>query len=539
VLLFDEFEKADSLFFDLLLQILGEARLTDAQGRLADFSNAAVILTSNLGAQDFQRGRAGLKDDRADRRAAARHFNDAVRAFVRPELYNRFDRVVPFQPLDQDVILAICKRELDQIRRRDGIGQRGVELETPDDAVAWLARAGYDVLYGARPLQRTMEKQLLAPLSTAINTFPPEHALIAEARVEEDRLNVRVRAKVDDAGRPVMAQASLSQEAALARRATDLRRNLQRLDRSAEMLEIVNELYRMEELLKTAAKRKARHMPAFDADRYREVKNAVEGLRDALERSIALEEDTLLQLYDMAKASPETAEGVSSLERGWRKLLLQIFALQFDQPHRVTLAVFGERHEFLFRLARAYLSLAREHRYQVSCCRYYVMRPDAEAGEKGGKPEHMLTRLERAGRKAEEEWRKKIGNRPLAREWLEDPGAVLAQGNVSAIGLGFEFSGHLSFIRFCTEAGLHVLVTRRKRHPCLVETSEERLLEYVPPEGMERKGWLPPQHTRRTYEPPLDILEDPLLGEASRSFRGSLHEAMERYLQQCAERLLT
>jgi len=539
VLLLDEFEKADPLFFDLLLQVLGEARLTDAQGRLADFSNAVIILTSNLGAQDFQRGRPGLTTGPSEAPAADRHFTDAVQAFVRPELYNRFDRVVPFQSLGQDVILDICKRELEQIRRRDGIGQRGVDLATPDDVIAWLARAGYDPLYGARPLQRTIEKQLLAPLSTAINAYPAEHALVAETAVRGEKLEVRVHAKVDAAGRPVLARASLSHEAALARRATDLRRKLQCLDRSGEFLEVVNEFYRLENFLKRVTKRgKGKHTP-FDTDRYHEFRTCVNQLRETVDNATALEESSLLQLYGMADADAGTANAVSALEHNWRGLLLQVYALQFDEPHRVTLSLFGEKSPFLFRIAREYLSLAREHRYQVSCYRYFATPTrDEKTGKEGDKPEHMLTRVEREDRETDAQWREKIAGRPLRRERLADPGAFLSRTNVSAHGFGFEFSGRMAFVRFCTEAGHHVLAVQRNRYPCLVETCQVPLKHYIPPEGIERMGGLPPAQTRRTYAPPLQIIDDPLLETFRETEAIRLQSAMERYLQQCAEQLL-
>src|SRR5262249_19244380 len=95
VLLFDEFEKAHDSFFDLLLQMLGEGRLTDAAGRLGDFSNAIVVMTSNLGAEAYGRGTFGLTKGSGYPDPQA-HFTDEVRAFLRPELFNRIDRIVPF-----------------------------------------------------------------------------------------------------------------------------------------------------------------------------------------------------------------------------------------------------------------------------------------------------------------------------------------------------------------------------------------------------------------------------------------------------------
>ena len=116
--------------------MLGEGRLTDGAGRVADFSNAVVIMTSNRGAESYQRGSAGCQDDRADPERAARHFEGEVRAFVRPEFFHRVDRIVPFAPLAESTVLEIARREIEQIARRDGIRFRGVALDCGDDVAA-------------------------------------------------------------------------------------------------------------------------------------------------------------------------------------------------------------------------------------------------------------------------------------------------------------------------------------------------------------------------------------------------------------------
>src|SRR5207237_3757969 len=124
----------------------------DAAGRVADFSNAVVIMTSNLGAESYQQGALGIvaPGETADR--AREHFLRAVQKFFRPELFNRIDRIVPFAPLDEATILRIAHRQLDLVRARDGVRYRGVALDLEPDVAAWLARRGFDVRYGARPV---------------------------------------------------------------------------------------------------------------------------------------------------------------------------------------------------------------------------------------------------------------------------------------------------------------------------------------------------------------------------------------------------
>ena len=142
VVLLDEFEKGHPALFDLLLQVLGEGRLTDGAGRLADFRNCVVIMTSNLGAATFQKGAVGFGAEGVDRQRSAEQFVKAVRDFVRPEFFNRIDRIVPFQPLDKATARSIVLRQLDLIRQRDGLKFRRVTLDLSEPVVdhgcAWV-----------------------------------------------------------------------------------------------------------------------------------------------------------------------------------------------------------------------------------------------------------------------------------------------------------------------------------------------------------------------------------------------------------------
>ncbi len=117
VVLLDEFEKADPTVFDMLLQLLGEGRLTDSLGRLADFRNAVVIMTSNLGVDSFRDSGFGFSEGTSDWRG---HFEREVQRFVRPELLGRIDRIVPFAPLRRDAVRQIAFRELNLLKERPG-----------------------------------------------------------------------------------------------------------------------------------------------------------------------------------------------------------------------------------------------------------------------------------------------------------------------------------------------------------------------------------------------------------------------------------
>ncbi len=167
VILLDEIEKAHPSVFDLLLQVTGEGRLTDARGRTAFFQNSIVIMTSNLGAT-HRRTRVGI-ESAPDLEG---HYLDEVRKWFRPEFVGRLDRVIPFRPLDRDEVRTIATLMLERIRGRRGLQDRGSALELTDAALTALAEGGFHEAYGARALRRHAEEALVAPIATAIAHAP-------------------------------------------------------------------------------------------------------------------------------------------------------------------------------------------------------------------------------------------------------------------------------------------------------------------------------------------------------------------------------
>jgi ATP-dependent Clp protease ATP-binding subunit ClpC len=172
VVLLDEIEKADPEVFDLLMGVFDEGRLTDRFGRTASFRSAVLIMTSNLGAGKFSSFGFGPPE-------AVRYDREAL-SFFRPEFFNRIDAVVTFAPLPEEVIRAITKKELEEIARREGLARSGIVLSWTDRLLAHLARAGFDHRYGARPLQRALERLVVAPLARFLLGHPGlTNALIA------------------------------------------------------------------------------------------------------------------------------------------------------------------------------------------------------------------------------------------------------------------------------------------------------------------------------------------------------------------------
>lgn len=163
VVLLDELEKAHRDVWSILLQVMEEGVLTDAQGRRTDFRNTVLVMTSNLGAQHFRaQGRLGfLPEEGGDRAAVERAVLAEARRTFAPEFLNRLDGTLVFHPLDGDSLAAITRQLLDQTGER--LSALGVSLQVEEDAVRLLARAGSDRDYGARPLRRAIAAQVEDP----------------------------------------------------------------------------------------------------------------------------------------------------------------------------------------------------------------------------------------------------------------------------------------------------------------------------------------------------------------------------------------
>ena len=170
VVLFDEIEKATDAAFDLLLGVIGEGRLTDAFGRLVDFRMAVIAMTTNLGAADPAPAGFSARPD------APPDPGGAIRAFFRPELIGRLDAVVPFRPLPPEALEQIVELELRKLRERPGLVARGLAIEVSAAARRRLALLGHDPKLGARPLRRTIEDLIVAPIAERMARDPAYRA---------------------------------------------------------------------------------------------------------------------------------------------------------------------------------------------------------------------------------------------------------------------------------------------------------------------------------------------------------------------------
>lgn len=169
VVLFDEIEKAHPEVWNALLQILDDGRLTDGQGRVVDFRNTVLIMTSNLGTEFVrQGGTLGFlqKTDNDEERQAHEKIEKSLKSTFRPEFLNRIDEIIMFSPLTTEQMLEIVDLQMKEVRSR--LEEHGLKVELTQEAREWLAGVGYDPSFGARPLKRALQKYVESPLSVSL-----------------------------------------------------------------------------------------------------------------------------------------------------------------------------------------------------------------------------------------------------------------------------------------------------------------------------------------------------------------------------------
>jgi ATP-dependent Clp protease ATP-binding subunit ClpB len=172
VILLDEVEKAHPDVFNILLQVLDDGRLTDGQGRTVNFKNTVIVMTSNLGSQVIQEKAGQVEYDEMKQDVM-----EVVNGHFRPEFINRIDEIVVFHPLDKVQIRAIASIQLNQLRQR--LAENDIQLDVSEAVLDKIGDAGFDPVYGARPLKRAVQQLIENPLAQRIlkGEFAPESTI--------------------------------------------------------------------------------------------------------------------------------------------------------------------------------------------------------------------------------------------------------------------------------------------------------------------------------------------------------------------------
>ena len=165
VVLLDEIEKAHPDVFNILLQVLDDGRLTDNKGRTVNFKNTIIIMTSNIGSHIIQESFEKITEKNKEAVLAKTKLEvyDLLKKTIRPEFLNRIDEVIMFEPLSRENVTEIVRIQFEHIRKQ--LADQQIVVSATDEAIDWLAQLGYDPQFGARPVKRVMQKQVLNELS--------------------------------------------------------------------------------------------------------------------------------------------------------------------------------------------------------------------------------------------------------------------------------------------------------------------------------------------------------------------------------------
>ncbi len=210
VLLLDEIEKAHPEVFNILLQVLDNGRLTDNKGRVVNFKNTIIIMTSNIGSQylkQFKQVGFSEKTDESDFETAKEKINDSLKNHFRPEFLNRLDETVVFKPLPQSIITEIVELQMDIIKKR--LALKGIKLEVTKELTEHLAQAGYNPEYGARPIKRLLQSKILNKVAEFIIARQVENGGIVKISLKDNQPKIELKKsyKTKQAGREIQKTA--------------------------------------------------------------------------------------------------------------------------------------------------------------------------------------------------------------------------------------------------------------------------------------------------------------------------------------------
>jgi ATP-dependent Clp protease ATP-binding subunit ClpC len=198
VILFDEIEKAHPEVWNALLQILDDGRLTDGQGRIVDFRNTVLIMTSNLGTEFVQKsGSLGFlqSEGSSEDRAVHEKIEKALKSTFRPEFINRIDDIITFSPLSLEDMVQIVDLQMKEIQER--LTESGLEVTLTESARRWLAEQGFNPAFGARPLKRALQKYVESPLSVRLlaGEFNQNKHILVDVDREQNELVFEIEEK--------------------------------------------------------------------------------------------------------------------------------------------------------------------------------------------------------------------------------------------------------------------------------------------------------------------------------------------------------
>lgn len=461
VVLFDELEKAHFAFYDLLLQLMGEGRLTDARGQVADFCSSVIIMTSNIGAGVSQQRSPGFHEKDNSSQALHQHYLQAVQHFFRPELFNRLDQVIPFNALSLNVLRPIVRRELDKIKQRDGLRTRDVFLQIEDSVIDYLAYLSKDSQYGARQLQRCLHEEIVIPLTTTLNRYPFSVSMKVIISQGENGLDFKSVIETQKA----RADQTLTDSKWTLREITTATTTARRLAQQINDGPPMNQLWSKWDILERDSRRMKKKFwqNPRTTHEYGKLHELLETGKTLLQQIENIEIDSTLAFIGMN--TPVT--GLTNSLHNWQKAheIWQVQLLDIVQPEmgQCVLAIYGGNSDYLLDIYNMFKTLITDKNWTFS---------------------------ERAV------WLdKKLGEYYYTEHFNSSK-----QANDKLVGIELQILGAGATLYFAKEGGKHIWVTReQQKYYYTVFIVQGLIKNFQTPKGVHRKKLLEGLEDRREY----------------------------------------
>lgn len=467
VLLFDEIEKAHPNFYDLLLQVLSEGRLTSSRGKLVNFCSTIIIMTSNIGASNLQGNRISLRKEQ-DAEEVTTHFLSAVQKFFRPELYNRIEEVVPFAPLSSETIRLVVQREIELFKRLEGIKYRALTIQIAEEVLAYLVEKGYHPQYGARQLQRAIRSYLIIPLAKELNVYDDQDQLEVAVTIHNEQLQVTV--ECDPLGFELMMEET--QRINQTDGVSDQRRDVQRLQEGSLYIRLLNEIVSLERLKKRKPKQFWNN--AQQADFYTHLLQLKERLNRLVTDIEQLEESLALSYLGVQPYSDELEAQEKNCKQQLTTFKIDLCSRLQPNYNHCWIGLFGRSPLVQFEL---YKQILKELKIPYTFKTIWYRQSLYEESL-------TLTELEEeAGKITDEPQKKAYAHIPEAAPY-KDKFKPPKKGD-ELVGIIFHLQYPCIYLMFQKEAGRHLWQTDNKKEQSIdIAISTQSI---IPPYNIHRK----------------------------------------------------
>jgi ATP-dependent Clp protease ATP-binding subunit ClpA len=336
VVLFDELEKAHYSFYDLLLQIMGEGRLTDARGQVADFCSSVIIMTSNIGAGHIRQRSPGFHNSSNSGDELQKHYLHSVQKFFRPELFNRLDQVIPFNSLNLNVLHPIVKRELNKILARYGLITRNISIEIDDAIIDYIAHLSSNNPYGARQLQRNLQQKIVIPLAKTLNRYTASTTMKIVISIKNHEIDFKTIIFTEKSRADQILKGSKLTLRELVTQVTEARRLAQQINDGA----VINKLWSNWDILERQRNRKKQFWQT-NANEYATLHQLLEQNKTLFKQIQTIETETTLALIGINEFNNQLTTNFIDWQQANKKWQLELVNTIKPKTGRCLLGIYG------------------------------------------------------------------------------------------------------------------------------------------------------------------------------------------------------